>query len=190
VIWTVDLEMRLTYVSPSVKNLLGLTPEEAMSRSMTDAYTKESFEKAMQVFFEEMAIEGSVQADANRTRVVGLELIHKDGRIIPAEGNFCFLRDLEGHAVGILSIVRDIRERKQAEETREKLILELRDALSKIKKLSGMLPICATCKKIRDDKGYWNQIESYIKDNSEAEFSHGICPECAQRLYQTFLDKQ
>ncbi len=60
---------------------------------------------------------------------------------------------------------------------------ELQKALSEIKTLSGLLPICASCKKIRDDKGYWNQIELYIRDRSEAEFSHGICPLCAEKLY-------
>jgi len=59
----------------------------------------------------------------------------------------------------------------------------LRDALNRVKLLSGLLPICASCKKIRDDKGYWSQIESYIREHSEAEFSHGICPECAKKLY-------
>jgi hypothetical protein len=64
----------------------------------------------------------------------------------------------------------------------------LEDALAKVKKLSGFLPICAGCKKIRDDKGYWNQIEAYIKQHSEAEFSHGICPECAKRLYPELME--
>ncbi len=59
----------------------------------------------------------------------------------------------------------------------------LKEAQEKIKILSGLLPICASCKKIRDDKGYWNQIEVYISDRSEAEFSHGICPECVKKLY-------
>ncbi|WP_299979541.1 hypothetical protein [Desulfobacula sp.] len=61
--------------------------------------------------------------------------------------------------------------------------IELEAAFTKIKTLSGMIPICASCKKIRDDSGYWNQIESYIQKHSEAEFSHGICPECAKKLY-------
>lgn len=60
---------------------------------------------------------------------------------------------------------------------------ELHIALDEVKILSGYLPICASCKQIRDDKGYWTQIESYIRENSEAEFSHGICPECAKKLY-------
>ena len=58
---------------------------------------------------------------------------------------------------------------------------ELEAALAQVKTLSGMLPICASCKKIRDDKGYWTQIESYISHHSEAEFSHGFCPECARK---------
>ncbi len=64
-----------------------------------------------------------------------------------------------------------------------KTVEGLQEALSKVKLLSGLIPICASCKKIRDDRGYWNQIEYYIREHSEAEFSHGICPECANRLY-------
>jgi preprotein translocase subunit YajC len=78
---------------------------------------------------------------------------------------------------------KTISKRKQAEKEREKLIAELQDAVTKIKTLGGLLPICSNCKKIRDDKGYWNQIESYIRDHSEAEFTHGICPKCAKKLY-------
>ena len=64
---------------------------------------------------------------------------------------------------------------------------ELQKAISEIKTLSGLLPICASCKKIRDDKGYWNQIEAYIRARSEAEFSHSICPECAEQLYSDLV---
>jgi PAS domain S-box-containing protein len=84
---------------------------------------------------------------------------------------------------------RDITERKRAEEERERLLLELQQALAEVKKLSGFLPICASCKKIRDDQGYWQQIEAYIRDHSEAQFSHGICPECAEKLYPGFYRK-
>ena len=83
---------------------------------------------------------------------------------------------------GVVSVA-DITDQKRAEEEREKLISELRQALSEVKALSGLLPICASCKKIRDDKGYWSQIESYISDHSEAQFSHGICPDCMKKLY-------
>ncbi|THB81840.1 MAG: hypothetical protein D3926_00345 [Desulfobacteraceae bacterium] len=77
----------------------------------------------------------------------------------------------------------DVKERKIAERERERLINDLQNALMEIKTLSGLLPICASCKKIRDDQGYWNQIESYIKQHSDAEFSHGLCPGCSDQLY-------
>lgn len=73
--------------------------------------------------------------------------------------------------------------RKQAEERREKAVAEREKALEDIKILRGFLPICASCKKIRDDQGYWNQIEDYIITHSEADFSHGMCPTCARELY-------
>jgi YesN/AraC family two-component response regulator len=68
-------------------------------------------------------------------------------------------------------------------QARERLILELQDALDRVKTLSGLLPICASCKKIRDDEGYWNQLEAYIQEHSDVVFSHGLCPECAKKLY-------
>lgn len=73
--------------------------------------------------------------------------------------------------------------RKQALEEREEVIGKLNASLAKVKQLSGMLPICSSCKKVRDDNGYWSQIESYIRDRSEAEFSHSLCPECTRKLY-------
>ena len=85
--------------------------------------------------------------------------------------------------------IRDISQRKQAEAEREKLIHELEDALAKVKTLSGLLPICASCKKIRNDEGYWSQIEAYISEHSQVSFSHGICPECAQKLYPDIFKK-
>jgi len=77
----------------------------------------------------------------------------------------------------------EIEERKKTEAEKEALINELRKALEEVKVLRGFLPICASCKKIRDDRGSWSQIEEYIRKHSEAEFSHGICPDCAKRLY-------
>lgn len=88
--------------------------------------------------------------------------------------------------IGTRGSNRDITERKLAEVEREKLISDLRNALSKVRMLSGLIPICAHCKKIRDDKGYWNQIESYIKDHSEASFTHGICPECLNKEMNSY----
>lgn len=77
----------------------------------------------------------------------------------------------------------EIESRKEAEENQKKLIFDLQNTLKEVKTLKGLFPICASCKKIRDDKGYWNQIESYIRKHSDAEFSHSICPECSEKLY-------
>ena len=90
--------------------------------------------------------------------------------------------ELKGRIV-VQAVLRDITARKRAERERERLIAELQEALARVKTLSGLLPICAACKKIRDDSGYWNQLEAYLKDHSEAEFTHSLCPECLARLY-------
>ena len=96
--------------------------------------------------------------------------------------------DDKGDIASILGVFRDITARKHAEAERDRLIVELQEALAKVKQLSGLLPICASCKKIRDDKGYWNQIETYISEHSEALFSHAICPECGKKLYPEYYD--
>ncbi|MFH1215036.1 MAG: transporter substrate-binding domain-containing protein [Pseudomonadota bacterium] len=82
-----------------------------------------------------------------------------------------------------LHLREEINERIRIEHANTELITELKSALEKVKTLSGFLPICASCKKIRDDKGYWNQIEKYISTHSQAEFTHSICPDCMVRLY-------
>lgn len=87
-------------------------------------------------------------------------------------------------------LVEEIAQRRQAEEENKVLLADLQKSLAEVKKLSGLFPICASCKKIRDDHGYWQQIEAYIRDHSEAEFSHGLCPECAKKLYPEFLGKK
>lgn len=84
---------------------------------------------------------------------------------------------------------QEIAERMRAEAEREQLIGQLQEALANIKTLRGLVPICAACKKIRDDRGFWNQLESYLLSHTDAEFSHGICPECVRRLYPDLADK-
>ena len=116
VIWTTDMDMRLTYISPSVMGLLGFTVEEAMARTMQQTFAPEAFEKAMETFTEEMALESAGHADPNRSRMLELELVCKNGNTILVEGNFCFLRDQSGKATNILAIMRDITMRKGVEE--------------------------------------------------------------------------
>jgi len=104
-----------------------------------------------------------------------------DGRVWDERGEPVF--DNKGDLLGVVEMARDITERKRLEEEKENAIIELQKALSEVKKLSGFIPICASCKKIRDDEGYWRQVEEYIRDRSEAQFSHGISPDCARKLY-------
>ena len=93
-----------------------------------------------------------------------------------------------GNIRASVTAFRDITEQKQTEKEKEKLISDLQEALATIKTLQGILPICASCKKVRDDKGYWKQIESYISEHSEAEFSHGYCPEGGKKAMEKALD--
>lgn len=91
--------------------------------------------------------------------------------------------------INVQLIERSIRYsiiQKESEAEKDRLIEELKEAMQRIKTLSGLIPICASCKKIRDDRGYWKQVEAYIQEHTEAEFSHGICPECAKRLYPNY----
>ncbi len=130
--------------------------------------------------------------DLGATAIVGLGLIWLIGRHRGREA-------LLERALAEVGAIRDQLEVRVEERTaeltganerldeeltrRKKLIVQLEEAMADVKKLSGLLPICASCKKIRDDKGSWQHLESYIADHSEADFSHGICPECFKKLY-------
>lgn len=87
---------------------------------------------------------------------------------------------------GLRSTERDVTEQKHAEQKREEQVTRLEDSLAKGKSLGGLLPICSSCKKIRDTRGDWHQIEKYIRDHSDTDFSHGICPECIKKLYPEY----
>ena len=89
-----------------------------------------------------------------------------------------------------MATVNAEREKQRHREEREKLIAELREALATIKTLHGILPICSSCKKIRDDKGSWTQIEAYISEHTDTQFSHGICSECAEKLYPDYFRRK
>jgi PAS domain S-box-containing protein len=112
-----------------------------------------------------------------------------NGRTVWVEIHAKALRDPETKEVFYEGSVEDISERKTVENEREQLIQELRQALSRVRSLAGLLPICSACKKIRDSGGQWNMLESYIETHSQAHFTHSFCPECAARLYpEIFLE--
>jgi two-component system, cell cycle sensor histidine kinase and response regulator CckA len=104
--------------------------------------------------------------------------VRKGGRMVPVSVTISPVKSSEGKILGASVVARDITQRKREERERIKLIEELTEALGKAKTLAGLLPICACCKRIRDDHGYWQQVEAYISDHSDAVFTHGICPEC------------
>jgi PAS domain S-box-containing protein len=105
----------------------------------------------------------------------------RDGEILDANVSVDIIEiESEKH---LISVTSDITDQKRNEQEREKLIIELKGALEQIKKLSGFIPICPSCKKIRDLQGFWKELESYIHEHSEAEFTHALCPECTKKLY-------
>lgn len=93
------------------------------------------------------------------------------------------LLDDNGNINGICGIARDVTEIRRAERERDEMIVKLCEAIGNIKQLSGLLPICSSCKKIRDDKGYWTQVEEYIHTHSDAQITHGLCPDCAKAYF-------
>lgn len=93
-----------------------------------------------------------------------------------------------GEVVGIIESYDDITPRKKLEQDKQRLIDELRASLEQVKQLKGLLPICPSCKHVRGDKGYWEQIESYLKEHSEAEITHSLCPECQEQAQLTVSD--
>lgn len=115
--------------------------------------------------------------------------VRKDGTVFPISviSSPIFEND---KVVGVVTAFRDISEQQRLVREREELIVKLQESLDTIKTLRGILPICASCKKIRDDQGYWNQIEDYFSTHSDIDFSHGICPDCARKLYPEFYDEQ
>jgi len=120
VIWTVDMNMHPTYISPSIARLLGYSVEEAMAMAMEEVFTPASFEVTMKALAEELAIEKMEQKDIFRSRVMEFELKRKDGSIVPVEISYSFFRGADLQPIAVLAIARDITERKQAEEQRNK----------------------------------------------------------------------
>ncbi len=175
-IWEVDQNGIFTYADPKVKDFLGYEPEEVVGKPY-NYFMNEDSSKMLASSFKDQAEKPRHFSRRNNTQ------IHKDGRQIMIETSGLPICDIDGKVVGWRGISTDITERKQAEAERERLIGKLQEALDNIKTLRGLVPICAECKKIRDDKGYWNQIEGYIERHSEALFSHALCPECMNTLY-------
>lgn len=174
-----DLDGNHTFVSSSAAAMFGHRTEELIGTAghSTWHHTRSN---GRPYPLEECAIHAADQSGSTIRRSDEI-FWRKDGTSFPVEFISTPLRE-RGKLTGTVVVFSDITERRRAESERERLVHELQDALAEVKTLSGILPICAWCKQVRDDEGYWHQVEVYVRDHSEAEFSHGICPSCAARV--------
>lgn len=148
--------------------------------------SNDEFERAVEIT-QYYALQ-SIQNDEPYERTGRQELVEfwmqdETGRTFPAETQGSLVLDARGIPYAVRIVVRDISKRKELENEREALVNELEKALEQVKTLQGLIPICSSCHKIRDDNGFWQRLEEYIEAHSDAEFSHGICPDCMKTLY-------
>ena len=177
VVWTADAGGRIRYISPNIEKVYGYTPEEVYKEEGNIRLGSIHPEDAGKVekAFKELFEKGTIFDVEYRIRRKDGEWIWVNQRSIATYEESSML-----YTDGILL---DITDRKHAAEEGEKLIHELQKALREIKTLRGILPLCSFCKKIRDDKGYWEKVDVYIHKYSQADISHSICPECAKKHY-------
>jgi len=168
-----DNEYKAVDINPAAWRLTGLEPASSIGRNVETLLS--SWPEFLASCRDDETLQQEIPGRGNVLQCLDMHIIR--------------LNDRRGHKRGKLIILRDITARKQLEAEREELIHTLQDAMARVKTLSGLLPICASCKKIRDDQGYWHQVEVYIHERSEADFSHGICPECARKLYPEIYEK-
>jgi len=183
VVFRTDADGRWTFLNSAWTEVMGFTVEESLGRIFLEYVYPEDRQLNLELF--RPLIERKKDYCRHEIRYV-----NKDGAFRHIEVWARLTLDEKDDVTGTAGTLTDITGRKQAEKEREQLILNLEKALSEVKKLSGLLPICASCKNIRNDKGYWEQMEIYIRDHSEADFSHGICPECMAKLYPKYYNKK
>lgn len=176
-----DLNGIILMANPAGAHALGLEPEDMIGHSMSE-FLISTYARRFSVYLDQIKKESifkGLMYVRTRTKQVQIWMYHNVKYEDPGKEPY------------VLCHGQDITKIEQARKEREKLIQQLQKALAKVKTLSGLLPICAGCKRIRDDGGYWNQIENYISDHSEAEFSHGMCPECQRKYYpELFKDEE
>jgi PAS domain S-box-containing protein len=157
--------------NPAAELLFGYSAEEIIGRSYAMLFPEHRRSEML-----------DIQSGIRRGDIFGemeTERLHKSGKIIPVTVTVSPVKSTVGEIIGASSITRDISRQKQADYERQQLIQSLMAAAKQVQALSGLLPMCTSCKRIRDDKGYWQQVEAYISQHSSVTFSHSICPACA-----------
>jgi PAS domain S-box-containing protein len=172
-----------TFMNPEAEALLGWSEKELIRKNIHDVVHNRKADGAA-LLFEDCEMRRIIET-GNRYYSTDEVFVRKDGTVFPVSVHSRPLME-NGKVVASVTAFRDISERKRTEQEREQLIAELQKALAEIKTLHGVVPICASCKKIRDDEGAWHQMEVYISEHTEARFSHGICKDCAKKLYPEF----
>ncbi len=173
-----DLKRNEVYFSPRYYTMLGYEPYEMPPSRETwkDLLHPDDRKKTVDYVNQKVLEKESWALDFRlRTKEGKYRWVHGRGRVSEL--------DDDGNPTRRTGIHTDITERKEAEFEREKLIKRLNDAIKDVKTLGGLIPICSSCKKIRDDKGYWNQLENYFEQHSTALFSHSLCPGCMDEIY-------
>ena len=175
----IDNDFKIVDINPRFTEYFLYTKEEAKDKFIDDLIVSE--ESKMEA--KDLNVKTSqsyVYYDTLRER--------KDGVLVPVSISAAPIM-IKGKAAGSFVIYKDISKQKEAETEREKVITDLKQALEKVKTLSGLIPICSHCKKIRDDSGYWQKVEEYLSQHSDVDLSHGICPECLQKYYPDQYEK-
>lgn len=169
-----DRNYRILKANKAFCDMLEYSQEELVGRSIEEFTHQEDMGRS--VTLSRQALNGEIPH------------FHLEKRYMKKNGNSLWInltatviRDRDGKVLYAIGMIEDISKRKAGEQEKELLISQLRDALANIKTLKGLIPMCAWCKKIRDDKGYWNRVEVYVKEHSDASFTHGICPTCLQK---------
>ena len=167
-----SLDGQVVSWNPAAECLFGYSAEEIIGRSYAVLFPEHRRSEIL-----------DIQAGIRRGDIFGemeTERLHKSGKIIPVAVTVSPVKNGVGEIIGASSITRDISRQKQAEYERQQLIQSLMAASKHLRTLNGLLPICPNCKRVRDDKGYWQQVEAYLSEHSDITFSHSICPACAK----------
>lgn len=182
-VYTKDTQGCFTTANKAIADFVGVdSPDDLIGKDDSDFFPAEAaddFSAKEKKFFESgIALDNLMETYQYKGKEYTINTTKKP------------LYDLDGNLEGLVGVGHDITKIKQLEKEREKLIAELRVALDEVKTLRGLLlPICSSCKKIRDDKGYWNEVESYISHHSDAQFTHGICPDCIKKNYPDIYEE-